>query len=585
MATSLRAGDVLAERYQMVDLLSETEGGWFWCAHDDVLQRQVAVHLIRADDERADALMTAAKRSAALMDRRNLRVLDADRDDAHCYVVNEWGQGTSLDNALADEGPLSPRRAAWLVAEVADTLAVAHDGGRAHGRLQPENVLVDENGQVRIIGFGVDAALHGLPPDRVEQDVRDLAALLYAALTGRWPGDRESLVPAAPREHDHPLRPRQVRAGIPRVLDQVCGEVLGEGTPGRNGSARAGLPGLGHRPTHDLTTAAGIRDALGEFLGDEATGSTAVPLAAAVAGPSGGADVPTEAGMPVFHDDDEVEWLRARGNPPPPPPALEEPPARPLFATDPEDGTPVRRPRPPRPAPSDGAEYWPWDTSTGHGGTGGSHSGLLPAVPPPDRVPGRRWLRLAFMVGLAALVLLAVAAAYQLGGRGDDEDDPDGDAARRGGPSAGLTAFQGVEATDFDPEGSPPQDENPELTPYAVDGDPATSWITSSYRQQFGPGGLKDGVGLTLDLGEVKGVRLVEIQVGGGTTTAEVHLREEPPTAAPGDEPVGGGTDDDTIVVELDEAQQARYVTVWLTAIPPVDADFRGEIREIVVSG
>lgn len=609
MATSIRAGDVLAGRYQMVDLLSETEGGWFWCAHDDVLQRQVAVHLIKADDARAEALMAAARRSAALLDRRNLRVLDADRDEKHCYVVNEWGQGASLDNMLADEGPLNPRRAAWLVAEVADTLAVAHDSGRAHGRLHPENILVDENGQVRIIGFGVDAALHGLPPDRADQDVRDLAGVLYAALTGKWPGAPDSPVPSAPVDHGHPLRPRQVRAGIPRLLDQLCDEVLGDHEPSRNGNGRgSGLPGLGHRSTHDLGTAAGIRDALEEFLGDQATGNTAVAASSpaqtaaqspaaqspavkgpaakgpAADGPGVGADVPTEAGMPVFHDDEQVDWLRARGNPPPPPPAFEEPAERPLFAADPEDGTPVRRPRPPRPAPVDGAEYWPWDTSTGHGAANtGSHSGMVPVVPGP-RVPGRRWLRLAWLIGVASVVLLALVAAYQLGGQGgDDEEEPD--SRTPGSRSAGLTAHAGITATDFDPLGSPPQDENPELAPYAVDGDPNTSWITSSYRQQFGPAGLKTGVGLTLDLGEVKGVRLVEISVSGGTTDAEVHLGEEAPTSEPTSDPVGSGTDDETIVVELDESVQARYVTVWLTAIPPVDADFRGEIREIAVSG
>ncbi len=161
--------------------------------------------------------MTAARRSAALVDRRNLRVLDADRHDGLCYVVNEWGQGVSLDSMLADEGPLPARQAAWLVAEVADTLAVAHSAGRAHGRLYPESVLVDENGQVRIIGFAVDAALHGLPADRREQDVRDLVGVLYAALTGRWPGPDGSSVPAcAARARAPAAAPAGARRHPPR---------------------------------------------------------------------------------------------------------------------------------------------------------------------------------------------------------------------------------------------------------------------------------------------------------------------------------------------------------------------------------
>ena len=98
-------------------------------------------------------------------------MLDADQADGLCFVVNEWGSGSSLDIMLANEGPLGARRAAWLVSEVAASIAVAHDAGVAHGRLVPENVLVDRTGSVRVIGFSVDAALHGLPPGRISTDV------------------------------------------------------------------------------------------------------------------------------------------------------------------------------------------------------------------------------------------------------------------------------------------------------------------------------------------------------------------------------------------------------------------------------
>ena len=624
MPASIHAGDVLAGRYRMVDLLSETRGGWFWCAQDEVLQRPVALHLISEQDPRADELMAAARRSAALVDRRNLRVLDADHLDGLCYVVNEWGTGESLDITLGKEGPLPPRRAAWLVAEVADTLAVAHASGKAHGRLVPENLLVDENGQVRVIGFAVDAALHGLPADRIAEDVVDLAALLYAALTGRWPTPTHSVVPAAPREHGRVLRPRQVRAGIPRSLDTLCDQVISPGvTPSR-------LP-IVHREAPGLTSAEGIRAALEAYLGDPGSGAmnTAVialavqeadaqatddpdseaqasdeaaddldaapaPLLAAAAAETMTApdrdDIPTEAGMPVFHDgDDEVEWLRARANRPAPPPAFEEPVERPLFAPDPVDGTPARRPRPPRPSPTGGPdEYWPWDTATGTS----SGSGLLPAVPP-ETVPGRRWLRLAMLIGGAALVLLTVVAAYQLGGggRGNAEEEPSGDASPTTSSDPSLEAFTGLTAADFDPEGDPPE-EYPELAALAVDGDPGTVWRTSTYDQQFGPGGLKSGVGLTIDLGAERAVRQVQVTVVGAETAANVYVGAAAPTTMDGLQPVGAGTATGTgdgaaatITVDLDSAASGRYVTVWLTALPQVAEGFRGQIAEVVVSG
>ena len=78
VANSIRPGDVLADRYLLVDLLSESGSGRFWRAHDRTLDRHVSVHVLAADDERAPGLLEAARLSAALHDRRILRVLDLD---------------------------------------------------------------------------------------------------------------------------------------------------------------------------------------------------------------------------------------------------------------------------------------------------------------------------------------------------------------------------------------------------------------------------------------------------------------------------------------------------------------------------
>ena len=257
MPHATRPGDVLADRYRLVDLLSESGDGRFWRAHDRMLERHVAVHVIRADDDRAEALMGAARRSATVLDPRILRVLDADVTDKVCYVVNEWGWGASLDIVAAGTGPLGPRRAAWLVSEVADSIATAHRAGVAHGRLNPENILIDRTGGVRIIGLCVDAALHGVPAVDLDDDVTDLAGLLYCALTARWGGQSGSIVTPAPREHGDVLRPRRVRAGIPRPLDSLCDEILHSHPHSRHRESE-GLP----------RDARGIADFLADFVGD-----------------------------------------------------------------------------------------------------------------------------------------------------------------------------------------------------------------------------------------------------------------------------------------------------------------------------
>lgn len=644
---SIRPGDVLADRYLLVDLLSESGNGRFWRARDRILERHVAVHVVSAEDPHAGAMMAAARSSATVPDRRILRVLDVDERDGLCWVVNEWGSGTSLDILVANEGPLGPRRAAWVVSEVAASITAAHDTGAAHGRLNPENVLIDETGSVRVIGFSVDAALLGLPPGRISSDVTDLAGLLYFLLTGRWGGVSRSHCPPAPQEGGRILRPRQVKAGIPRDLDTLCDQVLN--------------PYAGNPAPADLLTARGICEALRDFVGDTAGMAAAevaagkhhgargqqtralpvlpdppapaeptlavpaeptlavpvpqtepdaepdaqpepepqpealaepegtdTPTPASPAGPRPPAEQPTQAGMPIFGDDEDVEWFAARAEVPPPPPPFEEPPERPLFAPEPGDGRPARRTRPDASgAPGSSKEYWPWDTSAVTSG-----SGVIPVTDEEDEdddVPGRSWLRLAMGVGASILLLLAVVFAFNLGrGRTPLGELPEEERSpTTSSPSATeLEEVTDLTATDFDPQGDPPE-ENSDLAPLAVDGDPTTTWRTVTYDQDLGPGGLKTGVGLTMDLGESGDVAEVELTVVGTPTAVSLYVTDEAPAGVRGLTPAGEaelGRTRQTIT--LDEPADGRFLTVWLTSLPELaEGGFRGEVAEVVVRG
>jgi hypothetical protein len=624
---SVRPGDVLAGRYRLVDLLAESGGGRFWRARDSVLERHVAVHVISAEDERAAALLEAARRSAAVHDQRILRVLDAEQVGDICYVINEWGSGTSLDTLAGAIGAMGPRRAAWLVAEVADSVAAAHAAGVAHGRLVPENVLIDRHGEVKIIGMCVDAAMHGLAGDRIATDVSDLAGLLYCALTGRWGGVSASSVPSAPVHHGEVLRPRRVRAGIPGQLDALCDEVL----HAHHNSRRA--IGVG--------TARGISDFLAEYVGDptgmaDALRETVPPLpdtpkialpalvdpavrteepgpqlqpgpapdpepkpeAEPEPDPDAAArpveELPTEAGLPIFGDGiDDVSWLEKRSTPAPPPPPFEKHPERPLFAPEPEDGGPARRPRPgvDQRGPSADA-YWPFDAGQGRSGAGatsGSGTGTgagLSAVDDED-VPGRNWLRLAAGIAAGLMLLVAVVVAYNLG-RGKTplgaEPDPDPTSSTTTESRAPSVApVSGLRATDLDPQGEDGS-ENPEDAPLAVDGDPQTAWSTVSYEQQLGPAGLKTGVGLVVDLGAERQVTGVVLSLVGAPTGVALYLTDTAPTDVVGLEPIAADTaEDEDLSLDLEEPTSGRFLVVWLTSLPADDGGFQGGVTEVRV--
>lgn len=629
MPHSIRPGDVLAGRYRLVDLLTESGGARFWRAHDRVLERHVALHVVDAGDSRAAGLLEAARRSATILDRRILRVLDAETVDGLCYVVNEWGSGTSLDILVASTGPLEPRRAAWLVAEVADSVARAHDAGVAHGRLVPENVLVDRNGEIRVIGFSVDAAMHGLTGFRPSVDTSDLAGLLYCALTGKWAGVSASAVPRAPLEHGEVLRPRQVRAGIPRPLDSLCDAVLHTHTNGQPASrgrelvalttAReisaylddfvgdpAGLPEalLASIPAQTLRDQYVVLPAVPEILARDSGELPAVPHAEARQpepepepedepedapedGPEEGG-LRTQAGMPIFDDNsDDVSWLQSRATPAPPPPPFEEPPQRPLFAPTPASGEPVRRARPGGASTNGAGEYWPWaDTGTGRS-TG---SGLTPVIDdePP---PGRSWLRLAAAIAAGLLLLVAIVVAYNLG-RGktvlgaEVDDDPTPTPSTSTTPSAEPTLLGGLVADDLDPQGTPEPEENSDDAPLAVDGKVATTWSTSSYEQQLGPDGLKTGVGLSIDLKGMQTVTSVEVTLVGAPTGISLYLSDSAPTDVEGLQRVASTTAEaETVTIDLSEPAEGRFLVVWLTALPPDGAEFRGTIAEVAVRG
>ncbi|MFI5627385.1 hypothetical protein ACIA03_28275 [Nocardioides sp. NPDC051685] len=572
-----QSGDVLAGRYQLTDLLSESREGRFWRAQDAVLGRPVAVHVLDARDERAPRLMAAARNSAAVGDPRMLRVLDAAQTDQVAYVVNEWGEGASLENALAAGGPLPPQQAAWIASEVADLLVLAHDQGHAHGRLNPEAVLLDDLGAVRVIGFGVDAALHGIDPDTRDSQRRDrvdAVGVLYAALTGKWAGETLSSMPPAPRDHGRVLRPRQVRAGVPRPLDDLCDRVLGSGAdmpPLTAAELHSALAGFSGEPTAPISRPAAL---------DEDTQAMAPPTELE----------PVEAPAAANAIGVAPDVVRPQRQRPSSPPPMQDPtPSKPLFA----DETPgYVAPQRPQQAPP--AARRPVAPDASYNGWQGPWTGAnVPIAEEPDynRKPGTNWLRVAMGVALIVLVLIAGSIAWNI-----LDDDPSTTAENPGtgnnggdNPAAAKpTVIKGITAKDLDPHGDPPS-EYPDLVAGVVDGkdDPVTNWRTSNYNDQIGDGprSLKPGVGVVLNLKGDYAVDSLKFRMIGEPTDISVYVGDSPWTGDPSGKPAAKGSIGTEGEIKLDGGQEGSYVLVWITGLPQTSEGFRAEVKEIEVLG
>ena len=514
----LASGDVLAHRYELQDLVSEKLGSTTWRAHDQVLNRNVGIEMLTSSDPRAEHFLQAARESTSVTDPRFLRVLDLIEDEQHHHlVVREWARAFPLDQLLA-QSPLPNRRAATVIAEVAEALSHAHEHGIYHRRLAPHQVLLKQSGAVRVVGLGVATAL--APVGRQDSladlqgyeqlDVQAIGKLLYACLTSRWPGAHIDGLEAAPTEHGRLLRPRQVRAGVSRDVDTTCDRILG--TPPRNHAAPL-------RKAADIARTLRLSGEDDELHDDQ-------PSLASMSSPD------------LLRLDPVIV-------PEGPPPGLEPP---------------RRRPKAYEPAPPTTLER-------------GKERARRAAR-------GDRGL---VLLGLVGALVIASVLAFLVGRSTNDSADP----IERSSP---LRILPIQRASDFDPQSDDGR-ENPDEARLAIDDDLSTGWRTSTYLGSPELGGLKDGVGLVLDLGGPRDVDSLRVRLAGAPTSLSIYASDSTATKVPRSLRElrrvavlnDAGTD---ATVSLGSGILTRYVVVWLRSLPEVEDDgFRGEIREVVIRG
>ena len=572
-AATLPAGTVLASRYRLEELIGESQPTVTWRALDQVLSRSVLVHLLAPGDPGADELLTAARKASVATDSRFLRVLDAVHsiDPAvGSYIVCEYATGQSLEMILS-HGPFSGLEAAWITREVADALAGVHSLGLYHRRISPETVIITPSGNVKIVGLLIEAALRPSATDAVSGantpelvDVTDLGRLLYASLVCRWPGGRAFGLPSAPTMGRHWMTPRQVRAGVPPALDNVCDQILGD-PPRHHG--------------HAITSAGEIVTALTKVLGSADAGPD---LERRLRQP-----IPTVGGRsPVAETTANVQPVSS---------LLEQTPTRqeaistrtiPAASAPPTTRqTRISVGRRSRPAPPNGLSPGP--------GPASRPTRTTPSAPPlATQQRQRRWIGLLLVLAvllIAAGIISAIVLDRRLSGAIEpNASSQSGTSERSPAQLKKLTITQG---RDFDPQGED-KTENPDEVSLAYDGDPGTRWRTVQYFGNPKLGNLKRGVGLVLDLGTPQPVRSVQLSLSGAGTAVEfrVPLSDPSETTTP---PMSSDSRWRTVTAEpkalesatltAEQAVTTRYVLVYLTSLPKEGNGYRGGIYEVEV--
>jgi serine/threonine-protein kinase len=309
-------------RYQLVSRIATGGMGEVWRAEDTVLDREVAVKLLKteyADDPVFRTRFQAEARHAAGLNHPNIAsVFDvgelADEDGAGAaadgsgtrrpFLVMELVPGQPLSELLRGGEPLHPKQAADIAAQVADGLAAAHAMGIVHRDVKPANLLVAPTGHVKITDFGIARAVdtgsvtqtgqiigtpHYISPEQAEgapasaaSDLYALGVVLYECLAGRRPFDRDTPIQVALAHLHEPVPPLDPQ--VPGWLRQVVESALAKRPEDRPASAAELAAALRGGPgSSSAVAAASAPDATQVLPAAAAAAPVAGPAAAAAA--------------------------------------------------------------------------------------------------------------------------------------------------------------------------------------------------------------------------------------------------------------------------------------------------------------
>ena len=241
-------GQKVNNRYEILKTIGEGGMANVYLAHDTILDRDVAIKVLRGDLANDDKFVRRFQRealSASSLSHPNIvEIYDVGEDDGDYFIVMEYGPGKNLKQLLKRRGSLTVEEVVDIMLQITSAMSVAHDNLIIHRDLKPQNILIMDDGGVKITDFGIAMALnatqltqtnsamgsvHYFPPEQangkgatLKSDVYSLGIMMYELLTGELPFRGDNAVEIALKHLKEPIPSiRDTHPLIPQSVENV----------------------------------------------------------------------------------------------------------------------------------------------------------------------------------------------------------------------------------------------------------------------------------------------------------------------------------------------------------------------------
>ena len=258
-------GQKINDRYEIIRSIGEGGMANVYLGHDIILDRNVAIKVLRGDlsnDEKFVRRFQREALSASSLAHPNIvEMYDVGEDDGIYYIVMEYVEGKTLKQLLKKRGSLTLSEAIDIMSQLTDGMAHAHNSYIIHRDLKPQNIMIKDDGQIKITDFGIAMALnatqltqtnsvmgsvHYLPPEQasgkgctIKSDIYSMGIIFYELLSGSLPFRGDNAVEIALKHMKEPLpNLRDENPSIPQSIVNIIKRSTAKNPKNRYDTAR-----------------------------------------------------------------------------------------------------------------------------------------------------------------------------------------------------------------------------------------------------------------------------------------------------------------------------------------------------------